>query len=139
MTKIAFLGAGRMASAMVGGLLAKGAATPADLACTSGPDDTAQQLSARTGIAAHTDPAALLAGADTVVVACKPQQLASLDPRLAELTAGKLVLSVLAGKKLARLAQSFPAARNLVRKLPTVELVADWVAQAKQLPRVVQY
>ena len=24
-------------------------------------------------------------------------------------------------------------------KLPTVELVADWVAQAKQLPRVVQY
>jgi hypothetical protein len=31
------------------------------------------------------------------------------------------------------------AARNLVRKLPTVELVADWVAQAKQLPRVVQY
>ena len=50
MTKIAFLGAGRMASAMVGGLLTKAAATPADLACTSGPDDTAQQLSARTGI-----------------------------------------------------------------------------------------
>jgi pyrroline-5-carboxylate reductase len=63
MTKIAFLGAGRMASAMVGGLLTKGAAAPADLACTSGPDDTAQQLSARTGIAAHTDLAALLAGA----------------------------------------------------------------------------
>ena len=31
------------------------------------------------------------------------------------------------------------AARNLVRKLPTVEQVADWIAQAKQLPRVVQY
>ena len=88
MTKIAFLGAGRMASAMVGGLLTKAAATPADLACTSGPDDTAQQLSARTGIALHTDLAPLLADANTVVVACKPQQLASLDPRLAELTAG---------------------------------------------------
>jgi predicted flap endonuclease-1-like 5' DNA nuclease len=31
------------------------------------------------------------------------------------------------------------AARNLVRKLPTLEQVADWIAQAKQLPRVVQY
>ena len=118
MTKIAFLGAGRMASAMVGGLLTKAAATPADLACTSGPDDTAQQLSARTGIALHTDLAPLLADANTVVVACKPQQLASLDPRLAELTAGKLVISILAGKRLARLAQVFPRARNLVRVMP---------------------
>ena len=31
------------------------------------------------------------------------------------------------------------AARNLVRRLPTLEEVTDWVAQAKQLPRVVQY
>ena len=31
------------------------------------------------------------------------------------------------------------AARNLVRKLPTVDQVTDWVDQAKQLPRVVQY
>ncbi|HEX7490302.1 MAG TPA: DUF4332 domain-containing protein [Candidatus Limnocylindrales bacterium] len=31
------------------------------------------------------------------------------------------------------------AARNLVRKLPTVEQVTDWVNQAKSLPRVVTY
>ena len=31
------------------------------------------------------------------------------------------------------------AARNLVRKLPTEEQVADWVTQAKALPRVVTY
>jgi predicted flap endonuclease-1-like 5' DNA nuclease len=31
------------------------------------------------------------------------------------------------------------AARNLVRKLPTLAEVADWIAQAKHLPRVVQY
>jgi len=31
------------------------------------------------------------------------------------------------------------AARNLVRKLPTTEQVADWVTQAKALPRVVTY
>ena len=116
--KLAFLGAGRMASAMVDGLLAKKTARPADLACTGGDDDTAQKLSARTGIAAHTDLATLLQAADTVVLACKPQQLASLDARVASLTAGKLILSILAGKRLVRLAQTFPQARNLVRAMP---------------------
>ena len=118
MDKLSFLGAGRMASAMVDGLLAKNAARPADLACIGGDDDTARILAARTGVAAPADLAALLTGADTVVLACKPQQLAALDARLAELTAGKLVLSILAGKRLARLAQAFPRARNLVRAMP---------------------
>jgi predicted flap endonuclease-1-like 5' DNA nuclease len=31
------------------------------------------------------------------------------------------------------------AARNLVRKLPTLDQVTDWIEQAKKLPRVVQY
>ena len=118
MSQFAFIGAGRMASAMVGGLLATKAATPADIACLGGADNTAPTLAQRTGIRAHADAAALLAGADTVVLACKPQQLAGLDPRLAELTAGRLVISILAGTRLARLAGVFPRARNLVRAMP---------------------
>jgi pyrroline-5-carboxylate reductase len=117
MSKIAFLGAGRMASAMVDGLLAKGAA-PADFIGLSGSGQTATSLAARTGISATRDLAQLLGSADTLVISCKPQQLASLDPLLAELTAGKLVLSVLAGKRLARLCHVFPKARNLVRSMP---------------------
>ena len=114
----AFIGAGRMASAMVGGLLTKGAATPQEIACIGGNDDTAEVLARRTGVTAHRELAALLATADTVVLACKPQQLAGLDQRLAELTAGRLVISILAGKRLARLAQTCPRARNLVRAMP---------------------
>jgi hypothetical protein len=30
-------------------------------------------------------------------------------------------------------------AKNLVRKLPAEKQVADWVAQAKKLPRVIKY
>jgi predicted flap endonuclease-1-like 5' DNA nuclease len=30
-------------------------------------------------------------------------------------------------------------ARNLVRRLPNVEMVANWIEQAKKLPRVVEY
>lgn len=118
MTKIAFLGAGNMAAAMVEGLLAQGAVPPANLACLGGAGTTAAALAARTGITACADAAALLDGAGTLVVAFKPQHLAHADPRLAALTAGKLVVSVLAGKHLARLAQVFPHARNLVRAMP---------------------
>ena len=52
------------------------------------------------------------------MLACKPQQLAGLDPRITDLAAGKLVLSILAGKRLASLAKVFPRARNIVRAMP---------------------
>ncbi|MDB6095636.1 MAG: pyrroline-5-carboxylate reductase [Verrucomicrobia bacterium] len=118
MPKFAFLGAGNMASAMVDGLLAKGAVTTSDLTCLGGTGRTAAALSARTGIILAPSLAELATAADTLVVAFKPQQLAGADPHLAELTAGKLVISVLAGKRLARLAQAFPRARAIVWAMP---------------------
>ena len=116
--RIALLGAGNLASAIVRGLLKAKACAPADLASTSKGGASARKLAAESGITSEPDLARLLSPADIVVVAFKPQSLATADPRLAELTAGKLVLSVLAGKKLARLAQVFPRARNLVRAMP---------------------
>ncbi|MBI3884858.1 MAG: pyrroline-5-carboxylate reductase [Opitutae bacterium] len=116
--QIAFLGTGNLASAIVRGLLANKVCAPADLAGTSKTGASAQKLAAETGLTFEPDLAKLLGAADTVVVAFKPQSLASADARLADLTRGKLVISVLAGKRLARLAQVFPHARNLVRFLP---------------------
>ena len=118
MSKIAFLGAGNMAAAFAEGLLAKSAPAHADLICYSESGRTAAALAAKTGIAQAHSLEALLADADTLIVAFKPQHLAAADPRLADLTAGKLVLSVLAGKKIASLARTFPRARNLVRTMP---------------------
>src|SRR3954471_20747313 len=72
MPKIAFLGAGRMASAIVDGLLATKVSAPAELACVDGGDDTARQLAARTGIGTPGSLEALFQPADTIVLACKP-------------------------------------------------------------------
>jgi pyrroline-5-carboxylate reductase len=118
MAKFAFLGAGNMASAMVDGLLAKGTVTPSDLACLGGKGQSAPVLAARTGIMLAAGLEQLIHTADVLVIAFKPQQLGAADPRLAELTKGKLVISVLAGKRLSRLAATFPSARNLVWAMP---------------------
>lgn len=115
---LAFLGAGRMASAMVDGLLAKGAYPKLNVACLSGTGSTAEALARRTGIRLATSLEDLLGTADTLVVAFKPQHLGTADPRLAELTTGKLVISVLAAKTLGRLEKTFPKARNIVRTMP---------------------
>src|SRR5262245_44032353 len=103
MHKFASLGSGNMAGAMVDGLLNNKAATPAELICLGGDDDTAAKLQARTGLVVAPTLDRLLAEAGTLVVAFKPQHLASADPRLADLTAGKLVISILAGKRLSSL------------------------------------
>ncbi len=137
--KIAFIGTGHLASAIVRGLLTNGACAPADLAGTSKHGASAQKLAAETGLTFEPDLAKLLGGADTVVVAFKPQALAAADPRLADLTAGKLVISVLAGKRLTRLAQVFPRARNLVRFLPNTPAaigagITGWCAAAPLSP-----
>jgi len=117
MSSVAFLGAGNMAAAMVDGLIAANT-QPSGIKCQGGAGKTAAILASRTGITLAPDLSALLSDADTLVVAFKPQHLAVADPRLAELTAGKLVISVLAGKRLSRLARVFPQARNIIWAMP---------------------
>jgi pyrroline-5-carboxylate reductase len=118
MSKIAFLGAGNLAAAMIDGLLSRGTIRPTDLLCLGGHGQSAPALAARTGITLAGSLDALMADADVLVVAFKPQHLATADTRLAALTSGRLVISVLAGKRLATLARIFPAARNIVRAMP---------------------
>ncbi len=118
MDKVAFLGSGSMAAAMVEGLLSKGTYEAGQIACMGGSGTSGPALSKRTGIRLASTLDDLLAGAGTLVVAFKPQHLASADPRLATLTEGRLVISVLAGKKIDALAGVFPKARNIVRSMP---------------------
>jgi pyrroline-5-carboxylate reductase len=118
MPKLAFIGAGRMAGAMVRGLLRSGACRPSDIAILGGAGVSAPKLAQETGVRLATSPADLLQGADAVVVACKPQVFLTLDPSFGPPAAGKLVLSVLAGTRIARLAAFFPGARALARAMP---------------------
>lgn len=107
-----------MAGAILRGLLAKRAVAPERVAVLAGSGASAPKLAAETGTRLATGLADLLTGAEVFVLACKPQHFAGLDPALAELTAGKLVISVLAGIPNARLRAAFPKARAVVRTMP---------------------
>jgi pyrroline-5-carboxylate reductase len=115
---LAFIGAGRMAGAMVRGILKTGAWKPGEITCTGARDGTPEALAEDTGIGFTYDWTELLGEADWVILACKPQQLPELPGELASLTEGKRILSILAGTTLARLKQVFPKAVNIVRAMP---------------------
>jgi pyrroline-5-carboxylate reductase len=116
--KIVFIGAGRMASAIVHGLLEKEHYAPEEIACTCGDDPTGPTLAEATGIHYFADITQALCETEAVVLACKPQQFNAIDQGLADAAGGKLVLSILAGTTLARLNETFSKARNLVRTMP---------------------
>ncbi|MGY8719563.1 MAG: pyrroline-5-carboxylate reductase family protein, partial [Verrucomicrobiia bacterium] len=75
MSKIAFIGAGRMASAIVDGLVANNPKQGSEIACYSASGISAAALAARTQIVHVSDLPELLENADLVVIAFKPQHL----------------------------------------------------------------
>jgi pyrroline-5-carboxylate reductase len=118
MNSIAFIGAGNMAAAMIEGLLSKKLISADKITCLGGAGISAQKLADKTGVKRVTTADELLASADTLVVAFKPQHLAQTNNTYTETTKGLLVVSVLAGKRLETLSSIFPQARNIVRCMP---------------------
>ena len=115
---LAFVGAGKMVTAIVEGLLAKDIFKPEEMACVSAPDGTSEKLAAATGISWAKNLESLLSDQpDRLLLGCKPQQLAQLEPSALQVE-GSLVLSIMAGKTLGSLREKFPTARNIVRSMP---------------------
>lgn len=116
--KIVFIGAGRMASAIIRGLLEQKHYLPEEIACTCGQDSSGPQLASDTDIHYFTNIAEAAKSAETIVLACKPQQFDQIDSDLIEAANGSLILSILAGTTLKRLTGKFATARNIVRTMP---------------------
>ena len=116
--KITFVGAGRMASAMIKSLLRSDLYQAEEIACCSAKDGTAEKLVAETHIGMIDPESDLQFNTDTMVLACKPQQLHSVSPTLVANTNGSLLISILAGTRIATLTGKFDHVRNTVRVMP---------------------
>ena len=107
--RVAFVGAGKMVSAIVKSLLRSEIFDPNEIACCSAQDGTSEKLSEETGILRFDKIEGMLdAGTDLLVLGCKPQQLAQLPDSISESTQGTLILSIMAGITLDRLGSVFP-------------------------------
>lgn len=135
-TRIVFIGAGRMATAIVQGLLKNKYYLPQEITCTCGNDSSGAGLAEKTGIQYSKDIAPAVRETETIVLACKPQQFKAIDHALADAAKDKLLLSILAGTPLKKLCAKFNAARNIVRTMPNTpgQIGAGATAYASHAP-----
>jgi len=117
--RIGFIGAGNMAQAFIGGLLAKGHAPSSITVCDPAPDQLAA-VSSRFGVATNMDNAEGVAASDVLVLAVKPQMT---HPVLTGLSAAlrthkPLVISVVAGVRSAAIRGVVGADARIIRTMP---------------------
>ena len=120
MNTLGFIGAGRMATALAKGCI-EAELLPAAAVLASDPVEAARAAFAAElpGVQLVADNAAVLAGAETIVLAVKPQMmkqvLAEIRPHA---TPRHLFISIAAGVTLSRLAESLPPDSRLIRVMP---------------------
>lgn len=121
--RVAVLGGGVMGEALVGAVLRAGVA-PGDVVVAEKVAARAAELAERLHVATTGDAAEAVAGADVVIVAVKPQDvaatLAAVAPRL---DPGALVVSVAAGLPIAFYESRLPAGTPVVRVMPNTPAV----------------
>jgi pyrroline-5-carboxylate reductase len=117
--KIAFLGAGNMATALVRGALARGGFSPAQLAVTDIRPEACAELVRELGITSTASNPEAVAFGDVIVLAVKPQVLAGvLAEVVPHLKPQHLVISIVAGMSISRLSLMLGGHERIVRAMP---------------------
>lgn len=115
---IAMIGAGNMARAIIGGLIARGHSAGRLTAADPDPD-ARDAVADEYGIAAHMDNRRAVTGADVVVLAVKPQVIDKVAESIAPaLSDDCVVVSVAAGIPVSRLRATLGGQRAVVRVMP---------------------
>ena len=138
-SRIAFIGGGNMASALIGGLVRAGRA-PADILVIEPFAAQRDRLVADFGVCTLAAAGPALAEAGLVVWAVKPQLFAEAAAPCAPWVAGALQMSVMAGIRCAGIARAIgvaPEAARIVRSMPnTPALIGRGIAGLFATPSV---
>lgn len=118
MPKIAFIGAGNMAKAIIGGLLANNV-DARDISASGPRLETLTKVATQFGIAVSTNNAETAAAADVVLLAVKPQLLKEVALDLASSISHKpLIISLAAGITTTSLEKWLGTGQAIVRCMP---------------------
>lgn len=127
-TRWGFLGAGKMASALIRGMIRAGVVAPSAIVI-SDPMPEAREAMAAEGVVACGSNAEVADRSDVLVLAVKPQAMTAALDELAGGGQGKLVISVAAGISVANLSAGLGPEARVVRVMPnTPALVGEGAA-----------
>jgi pyrroline-5-carboxylate reductase len=115
---IAFIGGGNMARSLIGALI-RGGADVRSIAIAEPEESARASLKREFGVATHTHAADAIAGAETVILAVKPQVMRTVCAELAAALgdAAPLIISIAAGIRLDQM-QTWLGALPIVRCMP---------------------
>ena len=134
--KIAFIGGGNMASALIGGLIKRGVAA-ADLYVVDLGEEARLRTEKQFGVATGASIDSKLAGYDAILLAVKPQVLKDVATALQPVLSKQLVISIAAGIRAADLSRWLGGYTQIVRTMPnTPALIGMGVTGLAALPGV---
>ena len=113
---ICFIGGGNMAQALIGGLLSRG--LPTTRVTVSDPVEQIRHILEEKNIQTTTDNVDAIKNADVVVLAVKPQVLATVLQPLKGLLSDKLVISIIAGAEIQTISDLIGGSQRIVRVMP---------------------
>jgi pyrroline-5-carboxylate reductase len=116
--RLAVIGGGRMGEAIVAGLVGSGSLVPSQIAVADPNEARRSQLASEHGVAVFSDGIAAVSGADTVILAVKPQVIDAVAQALAPALKDAVVVSIAGGVTCARLESMLPPGTAVIRVMP---------------------
>jgi pyrroline-5-carboxylate reductase len=118
-SRLAFIGSGNMASALISGILAARTCARESIIASDAQADTLSGLARSHGIATTLDNCEAVRDADVIVLSTKPQVLPAVLAQLGPVIPPRaLLISIAAGVPLIAIERAFPRGTRAVRAMP---------------------
>ncbi|MGN0311144.1 MAG: pyrroline-5-carboxylate reductase [Lachnospiraceae bacterium] len=130
--KLGFIGTGNMASAIMGGVIAKGVAKPEEITGSDVFAPGRERVQKEYGICVTTDNKEVVRKSDMIVLSVKPQYYQDVIKEIApEVTDEKIIITIAPGKTLEWLGEQFGKKVKIVRTMPnTPAMVGEGMTAA---------
>ena len=115
--KIAFIGPGVMAEAMIAGLLRKELAKPENITASGPREERGNELTKKYAIKSTSDNSSAVSHADVVVLSVKPQRLSDVMRGLKGIRSDALIVSIIAGANIKKISTGLKH-KAIVRSMP---------------------
>ncbi len=125
----AFLGAGKMAFAIIQGMLRAKVCAPSEIYAACPEPELLENLSDATGVNVLSSNAEAVAAASTVILCVKPADVADALAQAGTALEGKLLVSIVAGLQISTLASQAPRCR-VIRAMPNTAAMVGRAATA---------